>query len=242
MRKIVFLLATILVVSCNSEKQADENVQKSSTEPAKEDAKTKSGTGETYPLLIDTLKINLEKFIVVQNHPRDKKQMNLSIVNRNNDTVYIHDGSATNGFKFEDFDNNGVLDIRLYQITNVGGVSELIFFDTKNKIFKAIEYFDSFEEPIKIKNTKYWFSYHSSGCSDINWGSELFKIENFKAIRLGEIEGIGCENEKENGIFIYTVKGTSKKRIYSEKREPGYYDDKWDFIGKYWNKNYPEFE
>lgn len=242
MRKIVFLLATILLISCNSDKQADKTVEKPNTKPAKNNAKTKADTGETYPLLIDTLKINSQKFIVVQNHPRDKRQMNLSIVNSNNDTIYTHDTYATNGFKFEDFDNNGILDIRLYQVTNVGGISELVFYDTKSKKFKAVEDFYSFPEPTKIKNTKYWFSYHPSGCGDVNWGSELFKIENFKAIKIGEIEGIGCENEKENGIFIYTIKGTSRKRIYFEKREPGYYNDKWDFIEKYWNKNYQKFE
>jgi hypothetical protein len=245
MIKIYSILILFILASChqNQNKQAAKAFQKLDSKPIKNVAERKpDSTHETYPVLIDTLKIDLQKFIVIQNDPRDDKQMNLSILNSKKDTIYVHDTYATNGFNFEDFDNNGILDIRLDQITNVGGVSELIFYDKNNKIFKAVEDFSNYPNPTKIKNTKYWYSYHRSGCADINWGSELFKIENFKVIKIGEIEGIGCEEEKENGIFIYKTKGDSRKRIYSEKRKPGYYSDKWDYIENYWNKNYKKFE
>ena len=191
---------------------------------------------------IDTLKINNNIFIVMQNSLTSESKMNLTILNSKKDTVYIHDNYASSGFKFEDFDNDGVLDIRLYQITNVGGISELIMFDSINSIFKPIINFDNFPEPTKIKNSNLWFSYHRSGCADINWGSELFKIENFKAIEIGKIKGIGCENEAENGIFIYKINEEKETRVYYEKRKPGYYADKWDFIEKYWSNNYEKFQ
>jgi hypothetical protein len=236
------IILIVLLVSCRQDKRVEKVVESPKIKSEKIEVKQIQNLNRTYALLIDTLKIDSQEFIVVQNDPREDRNMNLSILNSKKDTVYTHDGFASNGFEFEDFDNNGILDIRLYQITNVGGISELIFFDEKNKIFKAVKEFDSFPEPVKIKNTQYWFSYHRSGCADINWGSELFKIENFKAIKIGEIEGLGCEDEKENGIFIYKTKGNSRKRIYSEKRKPGYYNDKWDFIEKYWNENYRKFE
>jgi hypothetical protein len=246
MRKIYSsLILLFLSISCHQNKEVSKVIKESNSKPIKIVAERKLDTTyETYPLVIDTLKIGLQKFIVIQKDPRndDDNEMNLTILNSQKDTIYVHDTYATNGFNFEDFDNNGILDIRLEQITNVGGVSELIFYDKDKKIFKAVEDFSNYPNPIKVKNTKYWYSYHRSGCADINWGSELFKIENFKVIKIGEIEGIGCEEEKENGIFIYKTKGDSRKRILSEKREPGYYADKWDYIENYWNKNFKKFE
>lgn len=197
---------------------------------------------EFFENLIDTLKIYDKFFTVIQNDPRNEKQMNLFILNSKEDTIYDHDGYATNGFEFEEFDKDGILDIRLFQITNVGGISELIMFDKSISTFREIINFDNFPEPTKIKNSNLWYSYHRSGCADINWGSELFKIVNYKAIEIGDIEGIGCEGEDINGIFTYKVNGNKKTKMYSEKREPGYYNDKWDFIEKYWNKNYKKFE
>jgi hypothetical protein len=246
MRTIYSLLILLfLSISCHQNKEVGKVIKKPNSKPIKIVAERKLDTTyETYPLVIDTLKIGLQKFIVIQKDLRndDDKEMNLTILNSQKDTIYVHDTYATNGFNFEDFDNNGILDIRLDQITNVGGVSELIFYDINNKVFKAVEDFSNYPNPIKVKNTKYWYSYHRSGCADINWGSELFKIENFKVIKIGEIDGIGCEEEKENGIFIYKTKGDSRKRIFSEKREPGYYADKWDYIENYWSKNFKKFE
>lgn len=242
MIKINIILIAFMLISCRQDKRVEKVMDNPKNKTKKTEIKQTQNSKKTYPLLIDTLTINSQEFIVIQNDPRDERNMNLSILNNKKDTVYTHEGFASNGFEFEDFDNNGILDIRLNQITNVGGISELIFYDNENKIFKAVKEFENFPDPTKIKKTKYWFSYHRSGCADINWGSELFKIENFKAIKIGEIEGLGCEDEKENGIFIYKTKGNSRKKIYSEKRKPGYYDDKWDFIEKYWNENYRKFE
>ncbi|MGC4041839.1 MAG: hypothetical protein QM710_13920 [Flavobacterium sp.] len=241
MKKIVLILITLSMVCC--QKQESKTVIPKKTKSSESKIKSKPNPeAKIYPLLMDTLKIGNKKFIVIQNDPRDDRNMNLSILDEKKDTVYVHDGFATNGFELEDFDHNGIPDIRLFQITNVDGISDLIFYDTNDKTFKPVQDFGNFPQPTKMKNTKYWFSYHRNGCSDLNWGSELFKIENFKAIKIGEIEGIGCEDEKQTGIFAYLVKGNTRNRIYAEKRKPGYYNDKWDFITTYWNKNFTKFE
>lgn len=244
MRLIKALLILISISSCNSKN----NNQKALLKTNKIDSlnllsnKENINTDEKTEYRSDTLKIGNNFFTVIQKNPSSKNEMNLTILNSKNDTIYCHDNYATNGFEFEDFDNDGVLDIRLYQITNVGGISELIMYDNKNSTFKPIINFDNFPEPTKIKNINLWYSYHRSGCADINWGSELFKIVDFKAIKIGKIEGRGCEGETENGIFAYKINGEKETKVYSEKRESGYYSDKWDFIEKYWNKNYKQFK
>lgn len=243
MKYIFFIISVVLTVSCQRENKQIKHIKKSKEKLVEKEVKSKyNNIKEEYPLVIDTLKIDSQKFIVIQNDPRDYRRMNLSILDNKNDTIYVHDGFATNGFEFEDFDANGILDIRLLQITNVGGISELISYDKLQKKFKPVKNFENFPEPKRIKKTNYWISYHKSGCADINWGSELFTIRNFEAIKLGEIEGLGCEGEKENGIFVYKTRNESRVKMYSEKRKPGYYSDKWDFIEKYWNKNYLSFE
>jgi hypothetical protein len=196
-----------------------------------------------YPLEIKRLKIGSQEFEVIQNDPREEDRMNLVILDSHKDTVYTHDGFASNGFEFEDFDENGIFDIRLFHVSNVSGISELIFFDRGKQTFRAIENFVYFPSPKKIKGTNYWYSYHRSGCGDQNWGSDMFKIKNYKAIKLADMEGIGYSDvEREYGIFVYRTNGDSRELIFSEPREPGYYSDKWEFMEKYWHENYAYFE
>jgi hypothetical protein len=135
----------------------------------------------------------------------------------------------------------GILDIRIHQMTNVGGISELIVFDQVNKRFNEVELFDNYPSPTKIGNTNFYYSYHRSGCADFNWGSELYIIENHKVVQLGYIEGIGCDDEERNGIFVFKNNGNLETEVYSEKREPGFYGDKWEYIEQYWKKNYQAF-
>ncbi|MFD0991006.1 hypothetical protein ACFQ1R_12935 [Mariniflexile jejuense] len=244
MKLFKLYICFIIISGCNS------NINKKKTEIEKYSIDTLivsknieiNNEPDSYENLVDTLKIEDKLFTIIQNDPRSKNQMNLAILNSKKDTIYIHDGYATNGFEIEDFDKDGILDIRLYQITNTGGISELIMFDKSNSIFRPIINFENFPEPTKIEKSDLWYSYHRSGCADINWGSELFKIVNYKAIEIGDIEGIGCEGENINGIFVYRVSGNKKTKMYSEIRKPGYYNDKWDFIEHYWNKNYYKFE
>lgn len=192
-------------------------------------------------LEIDTLIINKEEFIVIQNNPTAEEKMDLLILNLKKDTIYIHDGFASNGFEFEDFDKNGLLDIRLNHITNVGGISELIFYDLKDKEFKPIIGFEDFPSPTKIDGSNFYYSYHRSGCADSNWDSDLFYISDFKSIKIGNISGRGCKGEERNGIFINRIINKKEFEINWIKRDEGYYDDKWEFIDNYWKMNYLKF-
>ena len=53
---------------------------------------------------------------------------------------------------------------------------------------------------------------------------------------------IECDNENDNGIYIYKVNGENKKQIKLIPIEKKNFDNKWDFIEKYWTENYKEFK
>lgn len=84
----------------------------------------------------------------------------------------------------------------------------------------------------------------------MNWVSDLFKIENFKAIQLGHIRGQGCDFEvKENPqvIEIYKVSDNNEEKSKLLKKLPYLkfipdFGDKWNFIEEYWNRNYKKFD
>ncbi|QCE43380.1 hypothetical protein [Psychroserpens sp. NJDZ02] len=145
-------------------------------------------------------------------------------------------------FVFTDFNEDGFLDIELHFITNVPDVNEILIFNSESNTFLEIENFSNFPSSVKIKNTNYYYSYHRSGCADSNWDSDLYFLESTKAVRIGNISGIGCEGEYETGIFISKVIGDNKELVKKVKREPEYYADKWDFIKNYWTKNYKLYE
>lgn len=235
MKFFVFLLLVLFYSCKNNEKKHNEL-----NEGLVKEVKEKKSI-ENYSLLIDTLTISEEKFFVIQNDPREEERKDLLILNSKRDTIYVHDGFASNGFEFEDFDKNGILDIRLNHITNVGGISELIFYDLNNKKFKPVKDFENFPSPIKIEKTNFYYSYHRSGCSDSNWDSDLFYIEDYKCFKIGNISGRGCVGEKRNGIFINKFLNDKEVEINWIKRDTGYYENKWEFIENYWTKNHLKF-
>jgi hypothetical protein len=116
-----------------------------------------------------------------------------------------------------------------------------VLFDEPSNTFRLVEDFQSYPAPKKIKGSRYYYSYHRSGCADSNWDSDLFYIENFKIIRIANIRGIGCEGEGKNGIFIFKLKRGKKELVKEIVRKPGYYDDKWAFIDEYWKGQYQYF-
>lgn len=251
------VLLLIAIIGCdtstpekNKESIRERTVEHNSPKPGKVltideiDLIEKVVEEKSTPKIIDTLKIGKDLFTVIQDKPGTDSPMNLIILDSLGTMIYEHDGYGSNGFELEDFDQDGVLDIRIYQITNVGGISEIVMYDKSLKKFRPIVNFGNLNNPVRIKNTNYYYTYHSSGCADFNWGSELVKIENFEAKEVGVvIEGIGCEHDApDTGIFVYQYKKDNKKLVYAEKRKPGFYDDKWDFIEDYWNKHYKEFK
>lgn len=166
---------------------------------------------------------------------------NLVVINENQDTIFTH-SDWTDGIDFIDFNGDGYNDILLNYFTNVPGIHDLALYVKETGQFRLVENLTSFPDPNKLDGTKYYYSYHRSGCADSDWASDLFFIEGYLAIRIGNIYGSGCDGNEKNGIFISKVKNGKLELVKEFIREPGYYDDKFDFIKKYWIKNYGLFE
>ena len=188
----------------------------------------------------------LDSSIVIIDNIKYKVYLSLDkdlfVLNEKNDTIYKHPKRATNGFEITDYNEDGYKDILINQISNVGGLHELVFYEKKSGQFIAVENFTEFPSSEKIQGTKYYYSFHRSGCADANWDSDLFYIENYKAIKIGNISGRECETEEHKRIFINKVIGGKEilKETVSvdEKKQL----DKWDLIKKYWIANYKNFE
>lgn len=111
--------------------------------------------------------------------------------------------------------------------------------------FREANNFRDFPAPEQIKGTKFYYSYHKSGCTDLNWDSDLFYIENFKANRIGNIAGRQCDDRDgvKDAVYIHKFR-SGKETLF--KTLPidtiwKYKDFKWGFINEYWTKNYNLF-
>lgn len=184
----------------------------------------------------DTVIVNQENLFIYQ-----YGYSSYFILNSQNDTIHNF-SEGVSDIEFVDFNKNGYKDFLVHYFSNTPYVNDLALFDEVSNTFVLVDNFTFFPASQKIKGTKYYYSYHRSGCADYNWDSDLFYIENYEAIRTGNISGRGCEREEETGIFVSKVKEDEKTLIESFPREPGYHHDKWDFIEEYWTKNYKRFQ
>jgi hypothetical protein len=194
--------------------------------------------------------INKQNFtIVTRDTPNDNV---LLIVYCNSKTVSIDtiNGAGLSNIVFPDFNKDGYIDIML---TYMGNISTyfLYLFDSTDNRFKYLDGFDRFPEAKQLKSNSYfYYSYHRAGCSDLNWVSDLFTIDNFKTIYLGHIYGKGCEpNDNDDIKSIEVYKISNNKEVDRKLIERLTYEDnitcfaeKWDFIEKYWNMNYRKFD
>lgn len=187
----------------------------------------------------DTLIVNNLKFIIKQ-FKEENLNFSLIILNEKFDTIYKHN-DFIDEYKITDFNNDGYQDIELDYITNVPGIVDVLLFDLASGKFQIIEELGNYPSPIKIKKSEYYYSYERAGCADYNWESNLFYISNYKCVKIGNITGKGCGYEKRNGIFINKIVDNKEVEINWIKRDTGYYDDKWEFIEKYWTKNHLKF-
>jgi hypothetical protein len=156
------------------------------------------------------------------------------------------DADGLSNLEFPDFDKDGYRDIMLTYMGNNFSY-DLYLFDKTNNAFRFVEGFDRFPYPQQLKtNSKYYFSYHRAGCADNNWVSDLFLIENFRTIHLGKIYGKGCDadiEEEPQSIEIYKIiDNTEDKPVLIAKipylKNIPVFMGKWDFIKRYWEKNY----
>lgn len=163
------------------------------------------------------------------------------VLNSRKDTVFKLNESGN--ARFLDFNRDGYKDLYIGYMTNVPDINDLALFDTLSGKFRLVEDLSDFPASQKIKGTDYYYSYHRSGCADLNWGSDLFYIKDYKTVRIGTIEGLGCENDPKQGIFVRKVTGRKEKLIRSFYLSTidKYKNYKWGFIHDYWAKNYTLF-
>lgn len=196
-----------------------------------------------------TFVINKKKFNI------NKREINSSkvklTIKRNSKTIMTEtlDSDGLTNIEFPDFNNDGNKDIMLVYMGN-NFTYYLYLFDKINNSFKKVEGFERFPESTQLTtNPNFYYSYQRAGCADLNWVSDLFYIKDFKTVHVGHIYGKGCDYEiKENPqiIEVYKISGnkeTNRKLIENLpyiKNVPRF-DEKWEFIKKYWNANYLKF-
>lgn len=163
------------------------------------------------------------------------------LINSIGDTV-IHDWHYQMGLTQTDFNRDGVDDI-LIDYFPVPPVQDLMMFNPETRRFVLVENFRDFPEPEPIRGTRYFYSYHRAGCADGAWVSDLFYIDNYKAIHIGHINGTECGGNTKDGIYISKIKGKRKTPVVTFPIEMiyQYRRYKWGFIKAYWSKNYDFF-
>jgi hypothetical protein len=190
-------------------------------------------------IITDSALINGEKYRAIY------RTDEFLYIQDSNDNVVFKSNDYYPDFEFVDFNNDGYKDLMINHLSNVSAIKDMIIYDIKSKMFKPIEHFSEYPDPKPISGTKYFYSYHRSGCADRNWDSDLFYIENFKAIRIGNIAGRECEDmDEKNGIYINKIKGNKTENVITLPigMINEFKDYKWGFILDYWTRNYRYFE
>lgn len=245
MKIILYLFSVLFLVSCESSVvKEDTGIHNTSSN------NFSNNTLKEEPFLDTVIKNNNLSFHI----KAENIDSSLVLLSATSETVtFVIDTIDRKGLyyvKFIDFDHNGNSDILIDYIGNNSTYSLYLFDSVKNS-FRNIEDYARFPDAIQLKsNNNYYYSYHRAGCADMNWVSDLFKIENFKIVHVGHIYGQGCDFEiEENPQSIKAYKitdSTEENNILIESLSFTKYihqnSDKWDFIEKYWNKNYSKFE
>lgn len=193
---------------------------------------------DTNSFAIHTAKVAGKKYIGFIN------DQTYYLLNANGDTLLKKNDYYIDA-EFKDFNKDGHQDIILHYASNAPMVLDLFLYVPTTGKFRELINFRDFPAPEQIKGTKFYYSYHKSGCADMNWDSDLFYIENFRAVRIGNIAGRQCDNKDgvKDAVYIHKVHNDKEKLF---KKLPidtilKYKDYKWGFIQKYWTKNYRLF-
>lgn len=197
---------------------------------------------ENKNIKIDTLQVNNNSLIRKLKDNRFNCLLTLK-----GDTI-IKSQDCYSKIIFLDINKDSYKDIRVNAFRNTPNQCDNYFYDRKSKTFNLIE--NCYLDIKKIKGTEFYFSYNRLGCSDLNWESYLSKIEEFKLVNYGYMNGQGCDfKAKENPqmITIYKVLDTNyENNKFIEKlpylKQISKNDDKFNFIEKYWKQNCKGFE
>lgn len=164
------------------------------------------------------------------------------LVDRKGDTVIRQLGDFYTNMEFSDVNQDGYKDILLYISSNTAGECELFLFSPRTNRYNRIADMQEFPAPQKIPHTPYYFSYHHSGCADMDWNSDLFYIKHLTAIRIGNISVSDC-GDPGDSVRISRVKGDAERVIekLSVKAFHRLKGGKWEFIERYWTHNFKKF-
>ncbi|MEO8236562.1 MAG: hypothetical protein ABI576_00540 [Flavobacterium sp.] len=187
----LFLLSCMLLFSCEHSKK------KLITEKIKEK---------------DTLIYTVSAKILDNTYRADYRSNMILYVITKNDTLITQkeEGLSPVPLKFEDYNKDGMLDIR-YGYNSNYFFETIMLFNRKTKQFRKIENIDNPEYAYskKIKNTDLYFSYSPNGCGKNNWESYLFSIEDYKVVPKGHIEYKQCADD-EKGMYVFRIKNDEK--------------------------------
>lgn len=187
---------------------------------------------------------------VVQNIPfkvialRTDTSSYAQIVKNQVDTTTIN--GVNGNIEILKFDADEYPDITLSYLGN-NYVADLFLYDKATKTYKHVVGFEEVSDAKRLKvNSNYYYSYHRTGCADMNWISDLFYINNFKVYQIGEIYGEGCDSENSDRK-IEISKIVTLDKIFIVETLPidtieTFKDYKWGFIEDYWNKNFEKFK
>lgn len=233
---IIFL---IIFTACNS-KSSDNSIKNITTDYSTTEVNAQHQ--DTSEIHTDTLQINKQQYIQILKDEKFNCLMSMQ-----GDTIIK---SEDYYFKadFLDIDEDGNKDIRVFIFSNTPNECDNYLYDSTSNSFKLIENCDLDIE--KVKGTDFYYSYNRTGCADMNWESHLSKIENYKLVNYGFINGKGCDFQVENNpqvIEIYKVTNSETDEMKLINKLPYQknikkFGEKWSFIKKYWVKNFKTFE
>lgn len=240
MPKVFFLFFVILIAACKHRETTGKEILK--TDRIKHNTVINKKGYEQ--ISIDTILEITNGFVDNQRFTVQRTmQGNLFVFNAKKDTIF-KDSTYSNKVIFDDFNKDGYKDIRIMYMTNVPGIEDLLLYDKEEKTFKKVIGFDEFPATSKMANTNYYYSYHRSGCADMNWTSDLFYIDDYKPIKIGTIRGYECADSGiKDGIYIYKIAAGKQIKVKQLKINiiNNYKGYKWGFIKNYWYKNYKLF-
>jgi hypothetical protein len=197
-----------------------------------------------------TVIINKQSLKVETKDFKNKKVLLLAEGKRKKTIIDTLDTGGLLNVELTDFNKDRFSDILITYIGN-NPTYFLYLFDPLQWRFRKLEGYDKFPDAVQVKSyPKFYYSYSRAGCADMNWVSDLFRIENYKAIQIGHIYGQGCDFEKDKNtqqVRVYKVLQNDENKTVLLQTIPywkavGYDDDKWDFIKAYWNKNFSTFK
>ncbi len=144
-------------------------------------------------------------------------------------------------FKSEDFNKDGFKDLYLELGGNMPERYALYLFVLSTGKFKELKNFSDFPSAQLVPGTTCYYSYYRSGCADNAWGSYLFYIRDYTAVKAGKIKGEGCGIDDRIDIFKVVHNRESFIMRLPLNTVEKYRDNKWGFIKSYWLKNYEKF-